>query len=216
VRPGADAGDFQHIYPPDGSCTGCDPAKLVVHDEDEGRYDLPPVTKPTGLTQPCPAVGTFTGLVDGKSGRPFVCEKNTILTGVIGVINPPFVLYVLPSTTGAQSSLDLRTAVINAGQRADNVEIKKAGTGDLLLDTAYTPTQLTFSGILYAPDTELRLQGSKWWSGSVTVDSVRVANGPLGPPVLNLGYDLNLGSSAYSSWHVGRYAQIPSSQTGLA
>lgn len=216
VRPGADAGDFQHIYPPEGTCSGCNDATLVTH-EDEGRYELPPVIKPSASTptQSCPLLGTFTGLVNGQNGKPFVCERNVVMSGVIGVINPPFVLYVVPSATVPAPSLDLRTAVINAGSRADNVEILKGGTGDLLLDTAFTPAQLTFSGVLYAPDTTLKLQGSKWWSGSVTVDSVQVSNGPLGAPVLTLGYDLNLGSSSFTSWHVGRYAQIPSSETGL-
>jgi hypothetical protein len=215
---GADAGDFQHIYPPDGTCSGCNPATLVTHDADEGRYPLPKVTKPAASTptQACPLLGTFTGLIDGKNGRPFVCEKNTVLSGVIGVINPPFVLYVLPNSSGVDSSLDLRTAVINAGQRADNVEIKKAGTAPLLLDTAFTPAQLTFSGVLYAPDSTLKLQGSKWWSGSVTVANVESVSTVLGgTPVLTLGYDLNLGRSSFSTWTVGRYSQIPSSQTGL-
>lgn len=217
VAPGADAGDFQHIYPDKGTCTGCNPATLVDHRDEQGPYPLPEVTKPAAgtPTQNCPLLGTFTGLVNGQSGKPFVCERNVVLSGVIGVINPPFVLYVLPNSSGTPSSLDLRTAVINAGQRADNVEIRKAGAGALLLDTAATPAQLTFSGILYAPQSTLRLQGSKWWSGSVTVSDVEVATGILGTPVLTLGYDLNLANSSFSSWQVGRYAQISASETGL-
>jgi hypothetical protein len=217
VAPGADAGDFQHLYAPNGACTGCNPATLVRHDEAEGAYPLPEVTKPaaTTPTQNCPLLGTFTGLVNGQNGKPFVCERNVVLSGAIGVINPPFVLYVLPNSSGTPSSLDLRTAVVNAGQRADNVEIKVGGAAPLLLDTASTPAQLTFSGILYAPKSTLRLQGSKWWSGSVTVERVEVANGILGPPVLTLGYDLNLGSAAFSSWKVGRYTEISAAETGL-
>ena len=219
VEPGADAGDFQHIFPPDGQCTGCDPSTLVVHDEQEGTYPLPPVVAPPSgtPTQPCPMFGTFTGLVNGMNGRPFVCRKNVVMAGAISVINPPFVLYVLPDDDGRDTSLDLRTAVINAGQRADHVEIKKAGAGPLLLDTAFTPAQLTFSGVLYAPDSTLHLQGSKWWSGSVTVDRVMVSKNALGvKPVLNLGYDLNLaGSSSAADWRVSRYAQTAASETGL-
>jgi hypothetical protein len=220
VEPGADAGDFQHIFPPDGQCTGCDPDTLVVHDEEEGTYQLPPVVKPPAgtPTQACPLLGTFTGLVNGMNGRPFVCERNVVMAGVVSVINPPFVVYVLPNpSTGADSSLDLRTAIINAGQRADHVEIKKAGSAPLLLDLAFTPAQLTFSGVLYAPQSTLHLQGSKWWSGSVTVDRVMVSKNALGvKPVLNLGYDLNLASASKAAdWQVSRYAQTAAVETGL-
>lgn len=220
VEAGADAGDFQHIYPPDGRCSGCDPDTLVVHDDEESAYELPPVVKPAASTptQACPLFGTFTGLVDGRNGRPFVCERDVVMAGAVNVINPPMVVYVLPNSgTGADSSLDLRGAVINAGQRADNVEIRKAGSAPLLLDLAYTPAQLTFSGVLYAPDSTLHLQGSKWWSGSVTVDRVTVAPSMLGvKPVLNLGYDLNLASaSSAADWQVSRYAQTPAAETGL-
>lgn len=218
VEPGADAGDFQHIFPPDGRCSGCDPDTLVVHDEDEAAYALPPVVKPAASTptQSCPPLGTFTGIVDGQAGRPFVCETDVVMSGTVNVINPPMVVYVLPDD-GVDSALDLRGAVINAGERADNVEIRKAGSGPLLLDLTYTPAQLTFSGVLYAPDSTLHLQGSKWWSGSVTVDRVTVAPSILGvKPVLNLGYDLNLASASSSAdWQVSRYAQTPASETGL-
>jgi hypothetical protein len=220
VEPGADAGDFQHIFPPNGQCTGCDPDTLVVHDEEEGAYELPPVVKPPAgtPTQACPMFGTFSGLVNGMNGRPFVCERNVVMSGVVSVVNPPFVVYVLPNpSTGADSSLDLRTAIINAGQRADHVEIKKAGSAPLLLDLAFTPAQLTFSGVLYAPDSTLHLQGSKWWSGSVTVDRVMVSKNALGvKPVLNLGYDLNLASASKAAdWQVSRYAQTAAVETGL-
>lgn len=218
VKPGADAGDFQHIYPPKGVCSGCNPSTLVLHDEEDGAYPLPPVVKPpaTTPTQSCPLTGTFTLAVNGMNGRPFVCERDVVIAGALSVVNPPFVLYVLPDASGAHSSLDLRTAVVNAGQRADNVEILKAGDAPLLLDTAFTPAQLTFSGVLYAPESDLFLQGSKWWSGSVTVNTVRSQRSALGlKPVLTLGYDLNLAGSSNSQWRVGRYAQVAASETGL-
>jgi hypothetical protein len=215
VQPGDDAGDFQHIYPPNGSCSGCGPATLVRHTADEGSYALPAVTEPTGPTQSCPLLGAFTGVVNGQSGKPFVCKRNVALSGTVTVVNPPFVLYVLPSASGAASSLDLRTAVVNAGLSASNVEIRKAGTAPLLLDLTSTPLQLTFSGVLYAPDTALRIQGSKWWSGSVVVDTVEVVNGPLGAPLLTLGYDLNLANSYLATWTVSRYREIPASEAGV-
>jgi len=203
---GGDAGDAQHTYGDRQSCSGC--SNWVRHDR---RYPLPPVEEPSGATQPCPITGTFTGTVDGQNGRPFVCKRDVVMTGTITVINGPFVLYVLPHTDGGgvshQHSLDLSTAIVNPLGRASNVQLYKAGSAALSVDTNSTPTQLTFSGLLYAAESELTIQGSKWWSGSLIVRRVKVD----GAPLLTLGYDLDL-ERLNNDWGVSRYAEIPSSQ----
>lgn len=206
VGPGGDAGDAQHTYGDRQACSGC--GNWVRH---ERSYPLPKVEEPAGATQACPVGGTFTGIVNGQSGMPFVCKHDVILTGTITVLNGPFVLYVLPHAdsngVSHQHSLDMTTAIINPLGRATNVQIYKAGSAPLRVDLNSTPAQLTFSGLLYAPESELTIQGSKWWSGSVIVRRVKVN----GAPVLTIGFDLDL-ERLNNDWIVSRYAEIPSSQ----
>jgi hypothetical protein len=175
---------------------------------------MPDVQSPTGLTQACPVAGTFTGVVNGAGGKPYVCSRDVAITGVVTVVNGPFILYVLPTTalSGAKQehSLDLRTAVINASGSASNVQIYKSGAAALSLDTSVTPGQVTFSGLLYAPQSALDLQASKWWTGSVIVKAVNVT----GAPVLTLGYDLDL-QRLVNDWAVTHYAEVPASEVGL-
>jgi hypothetical protein len=206
VGPGADAGDAQHTYGDRQACSGC--TNWVRHDR---RYPLPPVVAPTGTTQACPLTGTFTGAVDGQHGTPFVCRRDVVLTGTVTVLNGPFVLYVLPDVDGSgvshDHSLDLTTALVNPLGRATNAQLYKAGSAPLRVDLNSTPTQLTFSGLLYAPQSELTIQGSKWWTGSLIVRRVKVN----GTPVVTFGFDLDLERLGHD-WTVGKYAEIPSSQ----
>jgi hypothetical protein len=206
VGAGGDAGDAQHTYGDRQSCSGC--SNWVRH---ERTYPLPSPSEPTGSTQACPVGGVFTGVVNGGAGRPFVCTRDVVLTGAITVLNGPFVLYVLPHVDAAgashQHSLDLSTAIVNPTGSAANVQLYKAGSAPLRVDPNSTPAQLTFSGLLYAPESELTIQGSKWWSGSVIVRRVKV----IGTPVLTLGFDLDL-HRLNNDWVVSRYAEIPSSQ----
>lgn len=209
VGPGADAGDFQHTHLA-ATCTGC--AHNVHHPR---SYPMAEPTAPSGATQACPALGTFTGIVNGQAGVPFVCRRDVALAGAITVVNGPFVLDVLPSTDASGNevhhSIDMRTAVVNAGGRAGMVQINKAGPAPLLLDTASSAASVSFSGVLYAPQTALRIQSSRWWTGSIVVKRVEVT----GAPILKLGYDLDV-QRLVNDWAVTNYAEIPAAEADVA
>lgn len=181
------------------------------------------VVAPTGTTQPCPTGGVFTGAVDGVAGVPYVCRQDVTFQGTVSVVNPPLEVYILPQVDadgneviGADGlpvhhSLDLRGSVVNSGGYSKNVQIYKAGDAPILLDPGNTSSTLTFSGIIYAPESTIEINGGKWWTGSVVVDEVRVN----GTPNLSIGYDLDLKTYLGQDWKVSRYSEIPSSSPGL-
>ncbi len=181
----------------------------------------PDVVAPTGPTQPCPSV--FTGTVDGAGGVPYVCRQDVSFVGTVSVVNPPLVVYVLPQVDAdgnevigsdglpIHHSLDMRDAVVNAGGYSKNVQIYKAGDAPILFDPGNTSSTLTFSGILYAPQSTIEINGGKWWTGSVVANEVRVN----GTPNLTIGYDLDLQTYLGKDWKVSRYSEIPSSSPGL-
>lgn len=181
------------------------------------------VVAPTGATQACPADGVFTGTVDGGGGIPYVCRRDVSFVGTVTVTNPPLIVYVLPDVDASGNliigadgkpiyhSLDMRGAVINSNGYSKNVQIYKAGDAPIHLDAGNTSDTLTFSGILYAPQSTINFNGGKWWTGSVVTNEVRVN----GTPNLKIGYDLDLRSYYGKDWKVNRYSEIPSSSPGV-
>ncbi len=183
----------------------------------------PDVVAPTGPTRPCPVGGIFTGAVDGAAGVPYVCRQDVSFVGAVSVANPPLVVYILPQVDASGNvfmgadgkpvyhSLDMRGAVVNAGGYSRNVQIYKAGDAPILFDAGNTSSTLTFSGILYAPQSTIEINGGKWWTGSVVANEVRVN----GTPNLTIGYDLDLQTYLGKDWKVSRYSEIPSGSPGL-
>lgn len=183
----------------------------------------PEVVAPSGPTQSCPVNGVFTGAVDGASGLPYVCREDVVFQGTVSVVNPPLVVYILAKVDASGNlllgadgqpiyhSLDMRGAVVNAGGFAKNVQIYKAGPKPIEFDPGNTSGTLTFSGILYAPQSTIQIGGGKWWTGSVVASELRVN----GTPNLTIGYDLDLRTLLSKDWTVSRYSEIPSGSPGV-
>lgn len=197
VNSGAGAGNFQDYYTPGGSCIGC-PTPVAQ----QGPYDLDPVALPTGTTRSCPAGGTFSGAVVG--GSPFVCNENVTFSGTVTVTSPPVVIYI----TG-NHSLTMADAVVNQGGRGVDLQIYKDGSG--ALDMGSGAHAAKFTGVLYAPRTDLTVNGGIDLRGSLTVNSLRVN----GAPNFTLAYDLGLRNVLDRDWRAGRWREVPSSSLGF-
>ena len=197
VHSGAGAGDFQDYYRP-ATCTGC--PHPVAHDD--GAYPLPPIVIPTSNTQACPIGGVFALTVNGGGGTPFVCNTDVRINGLLAVTNPPFKLYVT-----ADHALDLTGALINNGGSAANALLYKAGTGNLTVGNGNSVADVTFSGVLYAPDSSLTVNGGKQFQGSLVVNQLTVN----GAPNFVVGYDASLANILSTDWRVSRYIEVPSS-----
>lgn len=211
VNSGAGAGDGQHYFAPYGGCTGC--PNPVAHTEQPYRLD--PVVAPTGATQACPVDGIFTGTVDGGNGTPYVCHQDVVLSGTIDVVNPPFLLYVLP-TAGTEPpvhhSLDISGAIVNPSGRSRDVQIFKAGDAPLLVGSGNTSGTRTFNGIMYAPESTVTVNGGKYWTGAWIVNAMEVNGGPN----IEIGYDLDLQTYLGQDWKVSRYAEVPSTSLDVS
>lgn len=199
VNSGAGAGDFQDFYAPAGSCIGCPNAV-----SQQGPYELEPVTMPTGVTQPCPALGIFTGAVNGLAGVPYVCSQNVQFTGTVTVLNPPAIVYI-----SADYSLSLADATINAGGYSGDLQIYKAGSGDLDVGNGGHAADVT--AVLYAPESELVVNGGEEWYGSLSVNSVKVN----GAPNFVVGYDRRLTAILTQNWRVSHWHEVPSDSVGF-
>ncbi|HEX2850624.1 MAG TPA: hypothetical protein VHN98_08725, partial [Acidimicrobiales bacterium] len=186
---------FSSVTPPPSGCPN--PVRLAQ------KEVFPTPVLPSGACPPNTlGAVVLTGVVDGSHGSPMVCKatggvSSVKMTGTISVVNPPLVLYV-----GKGVTLDLSSAVINAGGNAANVVIQKEGTDAVTLDPAVpvlgTPAAVSFSGVLYAPQVDLRMASSKWFTGSIVANSVTVS----GNPVLRIGYDLGLQTQNTQTWIV--------------
>ena len=191
--------------------SGCPASQWTKLDPAQGRLDLEPPPSPNVA---CPATGLFTGFVDGNGGQPYVCRQNVSFTGLVNVINGPLKIYVLNDLTAggvpdpdACNTLSIDGAVINAGSPARNVQLFKDDDCALDVGTGNTVDQLTFSGVLYAPDSTLTINGGKWFTGSIMVGQVTVN----GAPNLIVGYDSDLQTYYGPEWRVSRYGEVPSS-----
>ena len=205
VNSGKGAGDAQHYFAPFGGCTGC--PNPVPHTD--SSYTLAKVVAPTGATQSCPTGGAFSGDIDGAGGLPFVCTEDVVLSGTINVVNPPLVLYVLPTsgtTPPVHHALDISGAIVNPTGRSRDVQISKAGNAPLLVGEGNTSSTRTFNGIMYAPESNVTVNGGKYWTGSWVVNSLQVN----GAPTIEIGYDLDLETYLGNDWKVSRYAEVAS------
>lgn len=191
----------QHYYGASAGCSGC--PNPVKHDAPNPVEEVDPPTT-VGMYQECPADGVFTGFVDGKNGLPFVCDKNVKIVGTLSVINPPLIIYV----TGAHS-LDLSDTALraNSGNSAINLQLYVDG-GKILMPSGDTSGNIGFSGILYAPKSDVVVNGGLHWTGAMVVNSISVN----GAPNFLLEYDANLATYLGKDWSVSRYAEIPSAE----
>jgi len=190
--------------------SGCPPSQWEKLDPKNPRLTIEPPPQPN---QPCPLGGVFTGTVDGGAGLPYVCRQNVTFSGTISVTNGPVIVYVLrplklDGTVDMDrcSSVDMTTAVINQGGAARNFQLYKDGSCPLTLSNGNTASTPTMTGILYAPQTVLEVNGGKSFIGSVMVASVK-ANGA---PNLKFSWDANLATYYGPKWKVSRYAEVPS------
>lgn len=200
VNSGAGAGDFQDYYSPSGSCIGC-PNGVAQ----QGPFTLTPATLPAGsTTQACPTDGIFTGIVSGSSGTAFLCDRDVSFAGTVTVTSPPLLVYVT-----ADHALTMAGSVVNQGGRGVDVQIYKDGTG--ALDVGDGSHAADFTGVLYAPGSDLTVNGGMAVRGSLTVNSLRVN----GAPNYTLAYDLGLQAVLDRNWRVGRWREVPSGSLGF-
>lgn len=199
VNSGQGAGDVQDFYAPNGSCIGCPNAVAQ-----EGPYVLDAVEIPTSGTQSCPAFGIFTGVINGLDGVPIVCDMDVTFTGTVTVINPPALVYVT-----ADHALQMADSVVNDGGRGNDLQIYKDGSGAISLGNGAHAAEAT--AVLYAPESQLTINGGETWYGSITVNSVKVN----GAPNFTLGYDQNLESELAQDWTVSHWHEVPSSAVGF-
>jgi hypothetical protein len=194
-----------------GGFSGCPASQWTELNPKQPLLDLEPAPSPSYA---CPIGGLFSGIVDGHNGVPYVCRQDVRFSGVVGVINGPLKVYVLNSLKADGSvnptachTLDIGSAVINAGSPARQVQLFKEGDCALDVGNGNTANQLTFSGVLYAPDTVLKITGGKWFTGSIMVGQVKVSGGPN----LVIGYDTDLLTYYGQKWRVSRFGEVPSS-----
>ena len=220
---GASAGDFQHVYK-NGRCfvdtAGTCPGE-VRHPSNV--FPLPPVVQPAGTTtadsDACENMtaldgltlrqGYFTGLVDGRAGDPYICDLDVKL-GTMTVTNGPLVIYVMGG-----HELDMRGALVNAGGKAADLRVFKQGTGRVLLNGLTLPLGLsagdvTFTGYLYAPDTNLEINANQWWKGAIYANQISATNNP----IVTLTYDRGL-DRLVKQWDVSHYSEIPSGEANI-
>jgi hypothetical protein len=191
--------------------SGCPVSQWQNLEPKQARIDLEPPPSPNVS---CPTGGLFTGFVDGHAGSPYVCRQDVTFSGAVNVINGPLKVYVLNSLKvdgtvdpDACHALDIGSAVINAAAPARQVQLYKADDCALSVGNGNTSDQLTFSGVLYAPDTQLVINGGKWFTGSIMVAQMKVN----GSPNLVVGYDTDLSTYYGPKWRVSRYGEVPSS-----
>lgn len=175
--------------------------------------DYPP--QPAGPPDPnwenCPVDGIFTGVVSGNLG-PYVCRRNVTLVGTVAPDpnEKPVEIYIAPRTNADGSlthyALDMSTAIVNPLQPASRFQIYKAGAGPVVHNAV---TDLTFRGVLFAPDTPMRIDGGHLhWAGSINVGQLKVN----GTPNLKILYDLDLETYLGPDWRVSRYREITASE----
>jgi hypothetical protein len=198
VNGGFTGGQQQDYYAPAGSCSGCtNPSPR------ERPYALQRVKMPAGTTQACPPLGNFTGAVNAMNGTPFVCDMDVTFTGTVTVTNGPLVLYIT-----APHTLNMSGAIVNRGGVGSGVQIYKDGSGNLNLGSGVNASDT--SAVLYAPETDLDVNGGAKWFGAINVNSVRVNT-----PNFKLGYDLSLKTMMDTAWRVTHWREVPSNSVGL-
>lgn len=202
-------------------CAAATQAKLEKPRDMSIRIPPPPAGNTDPNWENCPTGGMFGSLlatgtvtIDGADG-PFVCRRNVTFVGTIAPKStaPPVQIYIAPrhNTDGTTTtySLDKSTAVVNPTQPAARFQVYKVGAQPIYHNAI---TDLTFRGVLFAPDTALTINGGHLsWAGSITVGQLKVN----GAPNLKIGYDFDLATYLGPDWKVSRYREIPSSEAGF-
>jgi hypothetical protein len=174
-----------------------------------------PLTKPIALAtveapagaQACPADGVFSGSTAGT----FVCRRDVSFAGTVTPPGP-LAIYILPSVDGIHHSLDLGSAIVNVTGPAANVQIYKAGNAPIIYDSGNTSDQLTFRGVIYAPDSTFVVGGGgKSLRGSFVFNEIKLNGGPN----FSIAYDAALQEVLGNDWTMSRYTEISSSSPGL-
>lgn len=167
---------------------------------------LLPVTAPAGA-QPCPAGGLFEGSISGT----FLCREEVRFEGVVDPLTS-LAIHILPSADGIHHGLDLGGAHVNVAGPASDVQVYKDGGGPITFDAGNTSDELTFRGVIYAPDSTFDIgSGGKWLMGSFTFNEVKLNGGPN----FTVAYDTGLATTLGNDWTMTRYAEIPSSDPKL-
>ncbi len=162
---GASPGSTQELYRPAGSCSGC--ADSITLD---GPRTVAPVVAPTVPSRACPTDGTFAGVVDGRSGTPFVCGDSAVdveFVGDVTIVNPPLVVHISEDVP-----LILDTARINRPGAAADFQLFIAGTRTDSVNW-FDATGAQLNALLYAPGRMLTTTALDL-VGSLTVDSLTV------------------------------------------
>lgn len=192
-------GDAVDLYGPRASCNDCPPGNVLAD-----ALDVPPPTVPTGTTQRCPSDGDFTGVVDGRSGVPFVCTSgdvrgsNVRFIGTVTVANPPLIVYVR-----AGLDIDIRNASVNADGEPDDFQLYGEGDDDYWWFDVWNSR---VQGVLYGPGRDSFLESASI-VGSVSM-GVLYINSPrdvwINPAASGVG-------SEASGWVVTSWERVPSS-----
>ncbi len=163
---GRPPGDQQDLYRPDGTCDRCDrPVDL------DGPRELEPVTMPPGVPPGCPPGGLFQGIVDGRGGRPVMCDDPAlpvVFKGDVTIVNPPLVIYI-----GRSVPLALDGATVNRLGRAADFQLYVAGDptdpeSRVLAEGAH------LTGLVYAPGRSMAV-GDADLTGSLTIRVLEIA-----------------------------------------
>jgi hypothetical protein len=164
---------------------------------------------PTLVTSTVDTSVTNPAIISGSAG-PYVCRRDVTFLGTMvpDPAQPEVKIYILPRTNGDGSktyyNLDMSAAIVNPLQSATRFQVYKVGGGEIIHNTL---SDLTFRGVLFAPDTAMTINGGNLqWAGSVNVGQL-VVNGT---PNLKILYDLDLATYLGPDWRVSRYREISS------
>lgn len=204
VASGSGGGDTQDYFTPSGSCSGCGNGV-----QKDGPYPIPDPTPPSGTTRTCPPpsgtppVSTFSGTV--TTGDPFVCSTDVRIRS-ISISGTGTVEIFIP----ANRNLDMSGgAVINSGGSASKLIVNKAGTGTLDIGTG--ANSVDFTGVLYAPSSDMTINGGAKFRGSLTLNRLTIN----GSPNYELIWDSDLRPVVDKNWRVRYWREIPSSSVAL-
>ena len=159
------------------------------------------------LALPCPPGGVFQGGISGT----YLCREDVAFVGVVDPTTS-LVIHILPSVDGEHHALDLGGATVNVAGPATDVQVYKDGTAPIVFDAGNTSDELSFRGVIYAPDSTFDIGGGgKSMMGSFTFNEVKLNGGPN----FTIAYDPALTATLGNDWTMSRYAEISSSDPGL-
>lgn len=192
---GTPPGDTVDLFGPAATCTSCP----VTTSFPEQR-DVPDPEVPTGTSQTCPRSGRFSGIINGRTGTPFVCDPSSVarsqvtFQNTVTVINGPLIVYV---RTGLD--IEFRRATVNAGGDPSDFQLTAEGDRDWL-DAAGSD----ISGVLYAPGRDSTLEAVDIF-GSFTIGDLTV---PAGSGA-GMSAPAATGGSDVSGWSVESWERVP-------